>query len=87
MRTHALIRFLAFHAGALLLLLLLGTVAHQSVSRRPAVLLFEPPWHAPRSPEVDRVEGGAGRSSPLPARRGRAPQPIKSRALLPPKVA
>jgi hypothetical protein len=57
--------------AVLLLLLLLGTVAHRSSSRRPAVILFEPPLNAPR----------------VPARPGRAPQPLKRRVFLPPAAA
>jgi hypothetical protein len=77
MRKHALVGSLAIHASALLLLLLLGTVAHNSIRPRPAVILFEPPVRAPRPPEFDRIEGG----------RGRAPQPVKRRVFPPPKVA
>ncbi|MCU1336325.1 MAG: TonB family protein [Bryobacterales bacterium] len=83
MRKHALVGSLAFHASALLLLLVLGTVAHQSKRVPPAVILFEP-LHAPRLPAFN---GGGGQNSPLPARRGRAPQPVKSRVFLPPMVA
>jgi TonB family protein len=64
-------------------LLLLGTVAHQPQALPPAVLIFEP-LHAPRLPAFN---GGGGQNSPLPARRGRAPQPVKSRVFLPPMVA
>jgi len=85
MRKHALVGSLAIHASALLLLLLLGTVAHNRNPLQPAVILFEP-LHAPRIPEVP-VEGGGGQQSPLPARRGRAPQPVKRRVFLPPMVA
>jgi hypothetical protein len=86
MRKHALVRFLAFHVGALTLLLLLGTVAHQSISRRPAVLLFEPS-RLPGAHVEKEVEGGSGQNSPLPAPRGRAPKPVKRRGILPPMVA
>lgn len=85
MRKHALAGSLAIHASALLLLLLLGTIARNSIPP-PAVILFEPPLHAPRLPEV-HVEGGGGQNSPLPARRGRAPLPSKRRVFLPPMVA
>jgi TonB family protein len=86
MRKHALVGSLAIHASALLLLLLLGTIARDSIPPLPAVILFEPPLHAPRLPEI-HVEGGGGQHSPLPARRGRTPKPQKSRTFLPPMVA
>lgn len=87
MRKHALAGSLAFHASVLLLLLLMGTVARQSQSLPPAVILFEP-LHAPRLPPAHvESEGGGGQQSPLPARRGRAPKPVKSRIFLPPMVA
>jgi len=73
-------------AGSLLLLLLLGTVAHISTRRPPAVILFEPPLHAPRLPGAHvetEVEGG--RNSPL--RAPRIPKPVKRRGFLPPMVA
>jgi hypothetical protein len=71
MRKHALVRFVAFHVCALMLLLLLGAMAHRSMQRRPAVMLFESPLDAPR----------------VPARPGRAPQPLKRRVFLPPAAA
>jgi len=86
MRKHALVGSLTIHASALLLILLLGTVARHSIAPPPAILLFEPPLHAPRVPEV-HVEGGGGQNSPLPARRGRTPQPVKSKTFLPPMLA
>jgi hypothetical protein len=70
--------------AVLLLLLLLGTVAHQSISRRPAVILFEPP-RLPGAHIETEVEGG--QNSPLPAPRGRATKPVKRRLSLPPMVA
>jgi len=87
MRKHALAGSLAIHASALLLLLLLGTVAHHPNRLPPAVILFEP-LHAPRLPVlIHEKNGGGGQNSPLPARRGRAPQPVKRRVFLPPMVA
>jgi len=67
--------------AVLLLLLLLGTVAHQSISRRPAVILFEPS-QLPGAHVEKEVEGES-----LPAPRGRAPKPVKRRGILPPMVA
>jgi hypothetical protein len=74
MRKHA-VRFLAFHAGTLMLLLLLGTVAHRSIHPRPAVILFEPTGRTPRFPAT------------LPAYPGRAPQQLKRRLFRPPMMA
>jgi protein TonB len=89
MRKHALAGSVAIHASALLLLLLLGTVARQSKLVPPAVILFEP-LRSPRLPPVHvekPVDGGGGQNSPLPARGGRAPQPVKRRVFMPPMVA
>lgn len=83
MRKPALAGSLAFHGAVLLLLLLVGTVA-SSVRPLPAVILFEPRLQAPQLPKFD---GGGGQRSPLPARRGRPPLPVKSRVFLPPMVA
>lgn len=87
MRKPALVGSLAIHASILLLLLLLGTMAHNSFAPPPAVILFEP-LHAPRLPtHIEKNNGGGGQNSRLPARRGRAPQPVKRRVFLPPMVA
>ena len=85
MRKYALVRFLAFHVSTLMLLLLLGTVAHRSIRPAPAVLLFEPSSQAPRLPGA-HVETEV-ESSPLPAPRERAPKLLKRRSFLPPMVA
>jgi len=82
MRKDTLIGSLA----VLLLLLLLVTMAHQSISRRPAVLRFEPS-RLPGAYVEKEVEGGSGRNSPFPAPRGRFPKPVKRRGILPPMVA
>jgi hypothetical protein len=86
MRKHALAGSLAIHASALLLLLLLGALAHNPSPLPRAVIVFGP-LRAPRLPAVHENYGGGGQKSPLPAPRERAPKPVKSRVFLPPMVA
>jgi hypothetical protein len=61
MRKHASVGSVAINATALLLLLLLGTVAHNRNRVRPAIILFEPASSAPLPARPGHV--------PLPKRR------------------
>ena len=59
MRKHGLAGTLAIYASTLLLLLLIGMVAHHSKPESPAVIRFEPALRAPelpvrRAPSTDR---------------------------------
>ena len=78
MRNHGRIDPRAILTSALLLVILLGIVAHRHKHATPAVLRFEPALNGPAD---------GGQDSAFPPRRGGAPQPAKRRLFLPPKVA
>jgi hypothetical protein len=50
MRKYALAGTLAIYASALLLLLLIGSVAHHARPASPAIIRFDPALSAPRLP-------------------------------------
>ena len=50
MRKYALAGTLAIYAGTLLLLVLIGTIAHHARPASPAIIRFEPELTAPRLP-------------------------------------
>ena len=49
MRKQAVVTALAFYASALLIGFLLGTAAHQTRHKAPAVIQFEPASNQPRT--------------------------------------
>ena len=73
MRKHALVGSLALYAIALLLGFLLGTAAHPSLHKSPAIIRFEParqsPRHGTKSPFTypGRVASSGTRSRSLEA--------------------